>query len=665
MNSESSKKHNLIEIFLIVISSWAVYGSCQEDFVLPLVSGSILSITFFRELLNPNKYVSKKPKKISWATVLTLSLFLGWMWITISPRNYPSDFIQSYTIFVLQSGSIFASILIWFNQNYTYRFFFLRLMAWITVALSVNVDFNPLSLITFSLFAVINIGLIIIKPLNNFRTKLDVSYKVTRRLPYMALFIIVAIFLSVSFVIIFRVGDMLYMKFMRDYAFGHKKHHFFAFDPALTIQGPGYSGNDIHPVLEIDNHARGPLYLTAQIFDRYENGVWYSKEDLTLTELSNDLDPDGIPTTITMFENLKNVIPAPRGITSVTGHNGPYELDQYGILHSRHQNIHKVTITGDLQELTRLNTFIIDRQQSTQLEEKFSHLLQYYLQQIIGDQRDAWSIAIIMEHYFRTEYGYSLDVNFKADDNGLLYMLDQKPDAYCSFFASAMGTLLRSAGIPSRLVVGFLGTEVYGRKKDKILVRVRDAHAWVEAYLPIEGGRNEWVRFDPTPPNARLNALNEGKPINRMADAIWLFTVRLRSEFKNLESEKLLTRTVIILFFLVFIRNYSNIKNFIAYLKSPKTHKKRKTKKKSYQSYIKIYREFEHVLKRKYKLKRSDSDTNQDFLNTLKQQYPHDNSLISKSESFLSSYQRQRFGEKPRDEQLQNLVREIKQLAKR
>jgi hypothetical protein len=59
-----------------------------------------------------------------------------------------------------------------------------------------------------------------------------------------------------------------------------------------------------------------------------------------------------------------------------------------------------------------------------------------------------------------------------------------------------MVLMLRSLGIPARLVTGYLGAE-YNPFEDYYMVRQSNAHAWVEAYLPDRG----WTTFDPTPPS--------------------------------------------------------------------------------------------------------------------------------------------------------------------
>jgi hypothetical protein len=64
---------------------------------------------------------------------------------------------------------------------------------------------------------------------------------------------------------------------------------------------------------------------------------------------------------------------------------------------------------------------------------------------------------------------------------------------FCGHFASAFVTLMRTAGVPSRVVAGYLGGE-YDPAGDYWIVRQEDAHAWAEIWTPSRG----WVRIDPT-----------------------------------------------------------------------------------------------------------------------------------------------------------------------
>lgn len=65
---------------------------------------------------------------------------------------------------------------------------------------------------------------------------------------------------------------------------------------------------------------------------------------------------------------------------------------------------------------------------------------------------------------------------------------------FCQHFAGAMGVMLRSLGIPTRLAVGY-GTGRWNATTQTGVVTDRDAHTWVEVWFPGHG----WVPFDPTP----------------------------------------------------------------------------------------------------------------------------------------------------------------------
>lgn len=65
---------------------------------------------------------------------------------------------------------------------------------------------------------------------------------------------------------------------------------------------------------------------------------------------------------------------------------------------------------------------------------------------------------------------------------------------HCEYFATAMVILLRSIGIPARLVTGYAAGD-YNPLTGYFEVRRLNAHAWVEAHFPEYG----WVTFEPTP----------------------------------------------------------------------------------------------------------------------------------------------------------------------
>jgi transglutaminase-like putative cysteine protease len=105
--------------------------------------------------------------------------------------------------------------------------------------------------------------------------------------------------------------------------------------------------------------------------------------------------------------------------------------------------------------------------------------------------------------------------------------LFEKRRGYCEFFASASAVLLRLAGVPTRLVGGYLGGE-YSAFGGYYTVTEEMAHVWLEALVD---GR-EWVRLDPSrlaadAPSTLLAARERGRPLGRtLADALDYYWTR-------------------------------------------------------------------------------------------------------------------------------------------
>jgi protein-glutamine gamma-glutamyltransferase len=94
-------------------------------------------------------------------------------------------------------------------------------------------------------------------------------------------------------------------------------------------------------------------------------------------------------------------------------------------------------------------------------------------------------------YFFRTQ-GFSYSLTPGEYDN-LDEFLFRRRVGFCEHYAASFATLMRLAGIPARVVVGYLGGE-YNDLGHFFLVRQADTHAWCEVWLPENG----WTRVDPT-----------------------------------------------------------------------------------------------------------------------------------------------------------------------
>lgn len=104
-------------------------------------------------------------------------------------------------------------------------------------------------------------------------------------------------------------------------------------------------------------------------------------------------------------------------------------------------------------------------------------------------------ILTIVKQYFLTEYTYSLDLEGKGEyETPLENFFNRTKAGHCEFFATATVLILRQAKIPTRYATGFIAHE-YSKMENKLIVRQRDAHAWVKVYI-----NGQWMNFDTTPP---------------------------------------------------------------------------------------------------------------------------------------------------------------------
>ena len=115
-------------------------------------------------------------------------------------------------------------------------------------------------------------------------------------------------------------------------------------------------------------------------------------------------------------------------------------------------------------------------------------------QQVAASAPNAYDKAAAIQQYLMTRYRYTLQLPRVLPRDPVANFLFVRKQGHCEYFASAMALMLRTQGIPARIVNGFRGGE-FNDLTGSYLIRASDAHSWVEAYIPGYG----WTTFDPTP----------------------------------------------------------------------------------------------------------------------------------------------------------------------
>ncbi len=99
-----------------------------------------------------------------------------------------------------------------------------------------------------------------------------------------------------------------------------------------------------------------------------------------------------------------------------------------------------------------------------------------------------------IQRWFHDQFTYTLTLPASAEEATVEHFLFERRAGHCEYFSTAMIVLLRSLGIPSRQVNGFLGGD-WNAFGQYLAVSQNRAHSWVEVWFPRVG----WVTFDPTP----------------------------------------------------------------------------------------------------------------------------------------------------------------------
>jgi hypothetical protein len=105
---------------------------------------------------------------------------------------------------------------------------------------------------------------------------------------------------------------------------------------------------------------------------------------------------------------------------------------------------------------------------------------------------DRQLINQVLTEFNEENYYYTLQPP-RLNNNSLDQFYFDTRAGFCEHYASSFTYLMRAAGIPARMVVGYLGGE-FNLSGNYLSVYQRNAHAWSEVWLPNSG----WQRIDPT-----------------------------------------------------------------------------------------------------------------------------------------------------------------------
>ncbi|MBQ4832419.1 DUF3488 domain-containing protein [Pseudoalteromonas sp. MMG010] len=236
-----------------------------------------------------------------------------------------------------------------------------------------------------------------------------------------------------------------------------------------------------------------PLYWRALIHDQFVNNTWQTSKYSRPYQVNN----------------IKKRLTAESDYSIIVEPNANMWLYGLNYSSSEHKNV-KSTFEGTLIKRkpqsakfqysvssAALNTDTLSKEQVkrylsiSNTYNSQTQALAHKLRNSVGS--DAEFVSALQLYFKDQLFSYTLTPPPLTGENTIdQFMFDSKR-GFCGHYASAAAFMFRTAGIPARVVSGYLGGE-YNSSDNYYSIRQYDAHAWVEIYLTGTG----WQIFDAT-----------------------------------------------------------------------------------------------------------------------------------------------------------------------
>ncbi|MHB2016186.1 MAG: DUF4129 domain-containing transglutaminase family protein [Candidatus Xenobia bacterium] len=257
-----------------------------------------------------------------------------------------------------------------------------------------------------------------------------------------------------------------------------------------------------------------PDYLKARVFNQYTHNKWDVENDKRIDlqdrpDLVGAMDADGGPViglpgvhpdggaqVGRLLCDAQGTILAPQNTFALQGRIFRLRADPLGILHFIGPAAIDCGLMWEPGPHEDLSGKPADDPIYLSVPPELQARIEPLARQIAGNQPDVRGKAAAIAAWLQQTCTYRLDPPAgPPGEDRLITFLFRNHQGYCEYFASGMGLMLRTLGVRCRYVIGYL-VEERNTLGGYYMIRNRDAHAWLEVYVPGRG----WTLYDPTPP---------------------------------------------------------------------------------------------------------------------------------------------------------------------
>jgi protein-glutamine gamma-glutamyltransferase len=262
------------------------------------------------------------------------------------------------------------------------------------------------------------------------------------------------------------------------------------------------------PLLEL---SQLPGLLRVNVMDDFNGNQWTTSSKLKaqIGRLDGALQAGADSRSIEMLflDDLDNSIPSPAGTSRPR--NASARFEGGWVLRGKPDGVAVTILANSAQQLPPES---IDGFDLLAVPDDLSASLAPVAKRLTGDASSAasnLSKAKSIEAFFHQNFQYSLTTDLSGEKHPLVTLIEERRPAYCIYFASAMALMLRTQGVPSRVVTGYAPGDV-NALSGRVIVRASDSHAWVEVWSAED---KRFVAFDPTPGESRREIMGHSERV--------------------------------------------------------------------------------------------------------------------------------------------------------
>lgn len=315
---------------------------------------------------------------------------------------------------------------------------------------------------------------------------------------------------------------------------------------SLTLTEKNTISPSMQPLLEL---SQLPGRLRSKVMDEFDGRQWTTSIEMKAslpTPLADRASLQSAKEIEMLFlADMDNSIPSPAGTMTVV--NAVPRIEGGWILRGKPNRISLTLFTDPAELLPELvsgdpDDKLNDEPDQLDVPDELRPQIAPLAIEVIGGAESNVEKAKAIESFFQQNFEYSLSTDLSGDAHPLVTLIEQRRPAYCSYFASAMAVMLRSQSVPTRIVTGFVPGEV-NPWTGRVIVRSRDAHAWVEVWSPED---NRFLAFDPTPTSSRRELMGHTESVNPIRAAVDAFRSAIHRIWLLLRHQPLTGITVLL-----------------------------------------------------------------------------------------------------------------------